>query len=97
MRRSPGTTGRPGRCGRRRGSGFPARAHPTYFASGAAYAQERGLDVAPETLRAAAAAWSVTRGARSGRVAWQFIEDLTGSSAMPQPVAAPSDGHTTDP
>jgi predicted AAA+ superfamily ATPase len=22
--------------------------------------------------------WSVTRGARSGRVAWQFIQDLAG-------------------
>ena len=32
----------------------------------------------PETLRAEANEWSVTRGARSGRVAWQFIQDLAG-------------------
>ena len=26
--------------------------------------------------------WSVTRGARSGRVAWQFIQDLAGRLGM---------------
>ena len=31
-----------------------------------------------ETLRAQGIEWSVTRGARSGRVAWQFIQDLAG-------------------
>jgi predicted AAA+ superfamily ATPase len=31
-----------------------------------------------ETLRAQAVEWSVTRGGRSGRVAWQFIQDLAG-------------------
>jgi predicted AAA+ superfamily ATPase len=30
------------------------------------------------TLRSEAIEWSVTRGARSGRVAWQFIQDLAG-------------------
>ena len=30
------------------------------------------------SLRAEANEWSVTRGARSGRVAWQFIQDLAG-------------------
>ncbi len=31
-----------------------------------------------ETIRAEALEWSQTRGARSGRVAWQFIQDLAG-------------------
>ncbi len=31
-----------------------------------------------EELDRAALEWSVTRGARSGRVAWQFIQDLAG-------------------
>ncbi len=62
--------------------GFHNCDQPTYFAIVEAYAQDRGLAIAPETLRAAAAEWSVTRGARSGRVAWQFIEDLTGKLAM---------------
>jgi predicted AAA+ superfamily ATPase len=42
------------------------------------YAAARGLDVTAERLRAEAVEWSVTRGARSGRVAWQFIQDLAG-------------------
>lgn len=62
--------------------GFHNCDQPTYFAIVEAYAQDRGLAVAPETLRTAAAEWSITRGARSGRVAWQFIEDLTGRLAM---------------
>ena len=29
-------------------------------------------------LKSEALEWSITRGARSGRVAWQFIQDLAG-------------------
>ncbi len=29
-------------------------------------------------LRAEANEWSITRGGRSGRVAWQYIQDLAG-------------------
>jgi predicted AAA+ superfamily ATPase len=29
-------------------------------------------------MRERAIAWAATRGARSGRVAWQFIQDLAG-------------------
>jgi predicted AAA+ superfamily ATPase len=32
----------------------------------------------PETLRHDALEWATTRGARSGRVAWQFVQDLAG-------------------
>ena len=42
------------------------------------YAAAMRLPVAAERLRAEAVEWSVTRGARSGRVAWQFIQDLAG-------------------
>ncbi|HSV29663.1 MAG TPA: ATP-binding protein, partial [Candidatus Omnitrophota bacterium] len=42
------------------------------------YAQRFALPIAPDDLRAQANEWSVTRGARSGRVAWQFIQDLAG-------------------
>ena len=31
-----------------------------------------------EVLHSEAKEWSVTRGARSGRVAWQYIQDLAG-------------------
>ncbi|NQV21162.1 MAG: ATP-binding protein, partial [Rhodospirillales bacterium] len=42
------------------------------------YADHYGLDIERSALRARAVEWSVTRGARSGRVAWQFIQDLCG-------------------
>ena len=42
------------------------------------YADKYGLEIDAGDLRAQAIEWSMTRGARSGRVAWQFIQDLAG-------------------
>ena len=42
------------------------------------YAKHYGLKVDIETLHRDALEWSTTRGARSGRVAWQFIQDVAG-------------------
>jgi predicted AAA+ superfamily ATPase len=42
------------------------------------YVAHYGLNAPPETIRAEALEWSITRGARSGRVAWQYICDLAG-------------------
>lgn len=42
------------------------------------YVDHYKLSYDPEKLRAEALEWSTTRGARSGRVAWQFIQDLAG-------------------
>jgi uncharacterized protein len=42
------------------------------------YARRYGLAVPEEQLQAEANEWSITRGARSGRVAWQYISDLAG-------------------
>ncbi|MEO8714765.1 MAG: DUF815 domain-containing protein, partial [Acetobacteraceae bacterium] len=50
----------------------------TYFAMVEGYAAAMGLPIGTEALHAEANEWSVTRGARSGRVAWQFIQDLAG-------------------
>ena len=58
--------------------GFHNCDQDTYFAIIDGYARHYGLHVPLETLRAEANEWSVTRGARSGRVAWQFIQDLAG-------------------
>ncbi len=58
--------------------GFHNCDQDTYFAIVEGYAQHYGLDIDTETLHAEAVEWSVTRGARSGRVAWQFIQDLAG-------------------
>ena len=42
------------------------------------YAGHFGLDVAADELRRDALEWSTTRGSRSGRTAWQYIQDLAG-------------------
>ncbi len=42
------------------------------------YAKHFGLNMNPEDLRAGAIAWQATRGSRSGRVAWQYIQDVAG-------------------
>jgi predicted AAA+ superfamily ATPase len=58
--------------------GFHHCDQDTYFAIIEGYAAHYGLKVPVDALRADANEWSVTRGARSGRVAWQFIQDLAG-------------------
>ncbi len=42
------------------------------------YAAHFKLEIAREALRTEAFQWSMARGAQSGRVAWQFIQDLAG-------------------
>lgn len=42
------------------------------------YVAFHDLQIQREDLHAQAIEWSATRGARSGRVAWQFIQDLAG-------------------
>ena len=47
------------------------------------YAKYHGLKIDPEQLRAEALEWATTRGSRSGRVAWQFTQDLAGRLGKP--------------
>lgn len=42
------------------------------------YVRYHGLEIDADQLRAEALEWATTRGSRSGRVAWQFIQDLAG-------------------
>jgi predicted AAA+ superfamily ATPase len=42
------------------------------------YVAHFGLEIAPEELRRDALEWATTRGSRSGRTAWQYIQDLAG-------------------
>ncbi len=58
--------------------GFHACDQETYHAMVLGYAKRFGLDIPDEQLRAEANEWSITRGARSGRVAWQYIQDVAG-------------------
>ena len=63
--------------------GFHSIDQETYHAIVGGYAERFGLNLPPEELRAQAAEWSITRGSRSGRVAWQFIQDLAGRLGKP--------------
>ena len=47
------------------------------------YVRHHGLHTDPEILRAEALEWATTRGSRSGRVAFQFIQDLAGRLGKP--------------
>jgi predicted AAA+ superfamily ATPase len=47
------------------------------------YASHHDLAVDSEQLRAEALEWATTRGSRSGRVAWQFTQDLAGRLGKP--------------
>ena len=58
--------------------GFHACAQDTYLAMIDGYVAAYRIEIEPERLRAEAQEWAITRGARSGRVAWQFIQDLAG-------------------
>ena len=59
--------------------GFHHCSQDDYFAMVEAYAKYFRLNVSSSDLRHQANEWSVTRGARSGRVAWQFVQDLAAS------------------
>ncbi len=63
--------------------GFHNCNQDTYFAIVEGYAEKFGLNAQGVDLRAEANEWSVTRGSRSGRVAWQYIQDLAGRLGKP--------------
>jgi predicted AAA+ superfamily ATPase len=58
--------------------GFHHCSQDDYLAMIDAYAAHYGIALDRESLKARAIAWAAGRGARSGRVAWQFIQDLAG-------------------
>jgi predicted AAA+ superfamily ATPase len=62
--------------------GFHPCGQDEYFAMIDGYCAAYGLNVDPATLRAEAIEWQATRGARSGRVAWQFFTDLAGRQGL---------------
>jgi predicted AAA+ superfamily ATPase len=58
--------------------GFHNADQDTFFAMIEAYARHYKLGVSTEELRKRAVEWSITRGSRSGRVAWQFVQEVAG-------------------
>ncbi|MGB3540321.1 MAG: ATP-binding protein [Mesorhizobium sp.] len=63
--------------------GFHKCSQDDYLAMVEGYVHHYGLAVDAETLRAEALEWATTRGSRSGRVAWQFTQDLAGRLGKP--------------
>ena len=58
--------------------GFHNCSQDDYLAMVRGYADHYRLAVPDASLREEALAWALQRGGRSGRVAWQFIQDLAG-------------------
>ncbi len=56
--------------------GFHNMDQDTFLAIVEAYCNEFKISIEKNELKSKALEWSITRGARSGRVAWQFIQDL---------------------
>lgn len=61
--------------------GFHPCSQDDYLAMVQGYVDHFGIAIAPDRLRREALEWAQTRGARSGRVAWQFVQDLVGREA----------------
>ena len=58
--------------------GFHNGTQKQYLEMVTGYVQHFGLEIGEDDLKREALEWSTTRGARSGRVAWQYIQDLAG-------------------
>ena len=63
--------------------GFHHCSQDDYLAMVQGYARHFRLEAPAGKLEAEALEWATTRGARSGRTAWQFIQDLAGRLGKP--------------
>jgi uncharacterized protein len=58
--------------------GFHKCSQDEFLAMVEGYVRHYGVPVDSDTLRSEALEWATTRGSRSGRVAWQYIQDVAG-------------------
>ncbi|MEP0964317.1 MAG: ATP-binding protein [Roseobacter sp.] len=66
--------------------GFHACDQDQYLAMIRGYCDAYSVDIDDDTLRVEAIEWQATRGSRSGRVAWQFFNDLAGRHGVEIPI-----------
>jgi predicted AAA+ superfamily ATPase len=62
--------------------GFHKCSQDEYLAMVRGYVGHFNIEVSDDELQRDALEWATTRGARSGRVAWQFVQDLAGRKGM---------------
>ena len=62
--------------------GFHRCSQDEFLAMVNGYVSHFKIPVEPEQLRREALEWATTRGSRSGRVAWQFVQDLAGRQGV---------------
>jgi predicted AAA+ superfamily ATPase len=62
--------------------GFHRCSQDEYLAMVEGYVAHFHIPVEADVLRAEALEWATTRGSRSGRVAWQFVQDLAGRKGV---------------
>jgi predicted AAA+ superfamily ATPase len=62
--------------------GFHPCDQDEYLAMIRGYCDAHGVTIDDATLRAEAIEWQMTRGSRSGRVAWQYFTDLAGRQGV---------------
>ena len=62
--------------------GFHNMSQDTFLEIVYGYCDEFKISIDKNILKSEALEWSITRGARSGRVAWQFIQDLAGKNKI---------------
>lgn len=63
--------------------GFHKCSQDDYLAMVRGYCQHFQLPIDEDEMKRESLEWSTTRGARSGRVAWQYIQDLAGRLGIP--------------
>jgi predicted AAA+ superfamily ATPase len=63
--------------------GFHRCSQDEFLAMVQGYISHFGIKFDEEQLRREALEWATTRGSRSGRVAWQYVQDLAGRLGVP--------------
>jgi predicted AAA+ superfamily ATPase len=63
--------------------GFHRCSQDEFLAMVEGYIKHYGVKLDPEVMRAEALEWAATRGSRSGRVAWQYVQDAAGRLGVP--------------
>ena len=62
--------------------GFHRCSQDEFLAMVQGYVTHYGIKIAEDELRREALEWATTRGSRSGRVAWQYVQEIAGRQGV---------------